>query len=147
MPKAARKPTPTKRPPNGPFKRRKYLNIPVFQTPAGEFVGRDHAGPKTQVADSQKEFRRMMVLINLEDQGVIQNLQCALRRGKRRFRLHAQGGVQICSYTPDYVYVRAGRLVAEDCKGKRTAKLYTYRLKKLWMLVEYKIQVIESPDE
>lgn len=128
-------------------KRRKYLNVPVFQTPAGEFVGRDHAGPKKQIADSQKEFRRMLALCRLEDMGAIQNLHCSLRRGKRRFRLHAQGGEQICSYTPDYVYVRGGRMVAEDCKSARTASLYTYKLKKIWMLAEYRITVIESPDE
>jgi hypothetical protein len=107
----------------------------VYRTPAGRIVGADHAGPKRKVADSQREYRRLVELQSLERAGVIRQL-----RTQRPIRL-VVNGVKIGVYRCDFSYLRNGRLVIEDVKGVRTA---VYKLKKLLVKALHGIDILET---
>lgn len=117
-------------------RRSKYAAEPVYVTPAGEYVGRSHPGPKTKVADSRREFKRFLELTAAARAGRIQGL----RWQSVTFRLHGPGGSVLTRYRPDAVYVERGRRVVEDVKGHRTR---AYKLKRKWMKDEYGIEVRE----
>lgn len=110
--------------------------MPVFLTPAGEYVGREHAGPKKKVADSRREFRRFLELAALEAAGRISGL-----RFQVPFKLRADGGGVVAVYVADFVYVENGFRVVEDAKGKPTP---LYKLKRKWMLLQYEITIRET---
>ncbi len=114
----------------------KMRNKRVYLTPAGRVVYQDHEGPKTKIADSLAEYRRLLVLQAEAKWGRIQHLQC-----QRRFTLHAMGGGKVCTYVADFVYMRNGVRIVEDSKGMRTAM---YKLKCKWMLLEYGITILET---
>lgn len=101
-------------------------------------VGADHQGPKTKVADSKKEFRRLGVLVGLVQSGRIHSL-----RQKRTFWLHVNG-VRMCRYIADFVYIVGGRLVVEDVKSDMTRSLPMYKLKKKWLRIEYGLRILET---
>lgn len=83
-------------------------------TPAGRIVGRDHAGPKRKLADSQKEYRRLLELQALERAGAIHQLrsQVAYWLTKR--------GQKIGRIVIDFRYIRGGVMVFEDVKSPAT---------------------------
>ena len=110
----------------------------MYVTPAGEYVRRGHSGPKKKVFDSEKEYRRFLLLRAWQAAGLISMLRCQVS-----FRLHAAGGILICRYRADFTYVRGGRLVVEDVKSKITAAHPVYRLKKKWLLAEHGIEICE----
>ena len=62
---------------------------------AGEVVGREHAGEKRKVADSQKEYRRLLELRAEEQAGRIRQL-----RTQVRFVLRVNGVKVGASYEP-----------------------------------------------
>jgi hypothetical protein len=111
----------------------------MFRTPAGEIVGRDYDGPKKKIADSRKEFRRLLELVALRDAGVISFL-----RTQVRFNLHGPNGSRLSAYVADFVYVVRGRRVVEDVKSRITKLDKMYRLKKSWLLDEHGIEIIET---
>jgi hypothetical protein len=111
----------------------------MFRTPAGEIVGRDYDGPKKKIADSRKEFRRLVELVGMRDAGLIQFLRVQVR-----FKLHGPNGTPICAYVADFVYVVGGRRVVEDVKSRITKRDPVYRIKKAWLLDEYGIEIIET---
>ncbi len=116
----------------------KYRNNPVFITPAGEFVRRGHPGPKTQVFDSEKEYRRYLVLREWQAAGLISML-----KPHRNFPLHSIGGEKVSAYEADFTYILNGRLVVEDVKSSFTRMNPVYKLKKKWMKAEYGIDITE----
>lgn len=109
----------------------------MFVTPAGEVVGRGYEGEKRKVADSLKEYRRMLELQAMERAGQIRQL-----RTQVRFVLRVNG-VKVAAYWADATYIRNGRLVVEDVKSEMTKRLAVYKLKKLLMLACWGIDIIE----
>ena len=116
-------------------KQPKYRNKPVYVTPHGEIVMASHAGPKTKIFDSQREYRRWRELFAQQQAGRISGL-----RRQVPFKLHVNG-IAICRYVADLVYVENGQRVVEDVKGRKTAM---YLLKRKWMLAEYGIEIRET---
>jgi hypothetical protein len=116
----------------------KYRNRAVFITPGGVIVGREYPGEKTKVADSEKEYRRELVLRADEAAGRIIGL-----RKQVKFKLYGRGGTAICSYVADFVYLTPTRQIVEDVKSKITRKLRVYRIKKKLMKDNYGITIAE----
>lgn len=115
--------------------RSKYRNQPVYRTPDGLIVGSDHPGPKTKVADSRKEYRRLLELLAEQAAGTIQWL-----RTQRSFKL-VVNGVFVCRYRADFLYIRDGRQVVEDTKGAITD---VYRIKRALMKAVHGIEILET---
>lgn len=113
----------------------KYRNKRVYRTPDGLVVGDEHPGPKTKIADSRREYRRLLVLLAEQKAGSIQWL-----RTQVRFKL-VVNGLLICRYVADFVYIRDGRQVVEDSKGARTD---VYKLKKALLKAIYNIDILET---
>lgn len=113
----------------------KYRNRRVYRTPDGLVVGEDHPGPKEKVADSRKEYRRLLELRREEAAGAVRWL-----RTQVSFKL-VVNDVLVCRYRADFVYVRGGRQVVEDCKGMRTD---VYRLKRALMRACLGIDILET---
>lgn len=94
---------------------------------------------KTQVDgrtfDSKKEARRYMELRDEQRAGLITGLRLQVR-----FPIHVKGR-RICAWVADFVYVRAGRLVVEDCKGVRTD---VYKLKAKLVMAVHGIEILET---
>ena len=92
--------------------------------------------------DSMKEANRYAELLLLQKAGRVTDLRRqvkfvlipsqTLKNGKH---------VPPVSYVADFVYVRDGHEVVEDCKGYKTA---VYQIKKKLMLYQYKIEIVES---
>lgn len=118
-------------------KRRKYRNKPVYQTPDGSIVGAEHTGPKKKIADSLREYRRLLELQAEERAGRIRQL-----RTQVRFVLRVNG-LKIGAYWADSTYIRGGRLVVEDVKSDMTRRLAVYKLKKLLVRALYGIEITE----
>lgn len=97
-----------------------------------------YPGAKVKVADSLKEYRRLLTLLADSKAGRIHGLQYGTNQ--RSFPL-AVNGILITRYRADFVYIRDGRLVVEDTKGFKTEK---YKLKKLLMLAIHGITIVES---
>lgn len=84
--------------------------------------------------DSDHEASRAQQLALMERNGEITGL-----REQVKFAL-VVGHTLIAEYIADFVYVRDGKSVVEDAKGKKTRD---YIMKKKLMLAIYKIEVIE----
>lgn len=85
--------------------------------------------------DSKKEARRYIALKTEQQAGLIQGLRIQVG-----FRLKV-AGITICFYRADFVYVRQGRRVVEDCKGMKTR---VYEMKKKLMRACYGIEIEET---
>lgn len=92
--------------------------------------------------DSMKEANRYTELQLLHKAGKITDLRRqvkftlipsqTLKNGKH---------VPPVYYVADFVYLRDGHEIVEDCKGYKTA---VYQIKKKLMLYQYQIEIIES---
>lgn len=98
-------------------------------------MGEGHAGPKKKIADSLKEYKRYLALKMESARGAIQGLRMQVS-----FPL-AINGVLICRYIADFVYVRNGVRIVEDCKGFKTPE---YKLKFKMMEAIHGITILES---
>lgn len=107
----------------------------MYVTPGGEVVGDEYDGPKRKVADSRKEYRRLVALQGEERAGRIH-----LLRTQRRFKLKVNG-VLVAVYVADFTYFRGRHLVVEDVKGKLTD---LYRVKKRLMKACHGIDILET---
>ena len=92
--------------------------------------------------DSKREANRWAELRLMERAGKIQKL----KRQVRYLLIPSQYRVGKCiereaSYIADFVYIKDGHLVVEDCKGFRTPE---YRLKRKLMLQLYDIRLVET---
>jgi hypothetical protein len=89
---------------------------------------------------SAREARRWQELQIRERAGEISNLQRQVR-----FDLHAHSvsasKEKVCLYVADFVYLRHGQRIVEDCKGFRTP---IYKIKRKWMRAEYGISILET---
>lgn len=106
-----------------------------------------------QTFDSRKEYARWCDLRLMERAGAITDL----RRQVKFVLIPAQyepsttgprGGVKrgpaiekSCYYIADFVYVKDGVTVVEDCKGYRTE---AYKIKRKLMLDRYGIRILET---
>lgn len=90
---------------------------------------------RTKIADSQKEFRRLVELRAEEAAGTIWGLLT-----QRTYRLRVNG-VLIGTYKPDFCYYRGGKWVVEDVKGKRTE---LFKWKARLMRACHNITVLET---
>lgn len=92
--------------------------------------------------DSMKEANRYAELQLLHRAGKITDL-----RRQVKFCLipsqHLKDGRHVppVYYVADFVYLRDGQEVVEDCKGYKTA---VYQIKKKLMLHQYGIEIVES---
>ena len=92
--------------------------------------------------DSKREANRWAELRILERAGKIQKL----KRQVKYLLIPSQYRDGKCiereaSYIADFVYIKDGHLVVEDCKGFRTPE---YRLKRKLMLQLYDIRLVET---
>lgn len=92
--------------------------------------------------DSKREANRWAELRILERAGKIQKL----KRQVKYLLIPSQYRDGKCiereaSYIADFVYVKDGHLVVEDCKGFRTPE---YKLKRKLMLERYDIRLVET---
>lgn len=92
--------------------------------------------------DSKREANRWAELRLMERAGKIQKL----KRQVRYLLIPSQYRDGKCvereaSYIADFVYIKDGHLVVEDCKGFRTPE---YRLKRKLMLERYDIRLVET---
>ena len=92
--------------------------------------------------DSKREANRWAELRILERAGKIEKL----KRQVKYLLIPSQyrDGKCVereCSYLADFVYIKDGRLVVEDCKGFRTPE---YKIKRKLMLQLYDIRLVET---
>lgn len=92
--------------------------------------------------DSKREANRWAELRILERAGKIQKL----KRQVKYLLIPSQYRDGKCiereaSYIADFVYIKDGHLVVEDCKGFRTPE---YKIKKKLMLQLYDIRLVET---
>ncbi len=106
-----------------------------------------------QTFDSRKEYGRWCALRLMERAGEITDL----RRQVKYVLIPAQygpdtvgprGGVKRGpllererTYIADFVYIKDGQTIVEDCKGFKTD---TYKLKRALMLYKYGIRILET---
>lgn len=88
--------------------------------------------------DSRKEARRWSLLQLSAHAGEITDL-----RRQVRYPLHAPGGIVVCTYVADFVYVQDGATIVEDVKSPATRKNAVYVIKRKWMAAEYGIEIQE----
>ena len=92
--------------------------------------------------DSKLEVRRYRELLHMEHSKLITELQV-----KPEFALHAPTPTgqleRIGSYTPEFSYLRDGKVHVEDCKAAPTRRLMHYRWKAHHFAIEYGLEVIE----
>jgi hypothetical protein len=92
--------------------------------------------------DSKKECVRWLELCRQQRAWEITHLERQVR-----FRLYVTGPygpVLICRYVADYVYMRGGSRVVEDCKSPMTKKLRDYQLKRKLMYGCLGITILET---
>jgi len=92
--------------------------------------------------DSKREANRWAELRLMERAGKIQKL----KRQVKYLLIPSQYRDGKCiereaSYIADFVYIKDGHLVVEDCKGFRTPE---YKLKRKLMLERYDIRLVET---
>ena len=92
--------------------------------------------------DSKREANRWAELRLLERAGKIEKL----KRQVKYLLIPSQYRDGKCiereaSYIADFVYIKDGHLVVEDCKGFRTPE---YKLKRKLMLERYDIRLVET---
>lgn len=91
--------------------------------------------------DSKKEAKRYKILVEMEDRGIISDLECQVRFVLiPKMRDEDGNAVRECAYKADFVYKQEGKIVVEDVKGYRTPE---YVIKKKLMLKEHGITVRE----
>lgn len=90
---------------------------------------------------SKKEGNRYLQLKKLQEEGIISNLKMQVPfilvepfvlNGKKYRKME---------YIADFVYIRDGKQIVEDCKGYRTE---VYKIKKKLMAYLYNIEIKES---
>ena len=87
--------------------------------------------------DSKKEAARYQELKLLKKAGEIEGLAL-----QQRFEiLPKHGRNRAVFYVADFVYVKDGKMVVEDCKGFRTD---VYKLKKKMFEYKYDIEILET---
>ena len=87
--------------------------------------------------DSKREAARYQELKLMERAGQIYGLAL-----QQRFELIPKHGKnRAVYYRADFVYVKDGKMVVEDCKGYRTA---VYKLKKKMFEYKYNIEILET---
>lgn len=103
--------------------------------------------------DSRKEEKRYQELLLLQRAGKIFELQRQVKfqlspTQREPDEKGPKGGVKRgrviehpCSYVADFVYLKDGHMVVEDCKGYRTPE---YIVKRKWMLEKYGIRILET---
>ena len=92
--------------------------------------------------DSKREANRWAELRLMERAGTIQKL----KRQVKYLLIPSQYRDGKCiereaAYIADFVYIKDGHLVVEDCKGFRTPE---YKLKRKLMLERYDIRLVET---
>lgn len=92
--------------------------------------------------DSKREANRWAELRLMERAGKIQKL----KRQVKYLLIPSQYRDGKCiereaSYIADFVYIKDGHLIVEDCKGFRTPE---YKLKRKLMLERYDIRLVET---
>ena len=96
--------------------------------------------------DSKKEAQRYLTLKQMQDDGIITQLEC-----QPRFKLidsqyfesigKKERGIE---YVADFSYKdKAGRTIVEDVKSAITAKDKAYRIKRKLMKYFYDIEILE----
>lgn len=90
---------------------------------------------KTGDCPSFKHHMRKIVLQSLEKHGEIQNLQREIP-----FSLDINN-IHICTYIADFVYIKNGKKIIEDVKGRISTE---YNLKKKLMLAIHNIEILET---
>lgn len=105
------------------------------------------------IFDSRREYKRWLKLKQLEQAGVIQDLQRQVcielipairepdRVGKRGGRIKGKLIERKANYIADFVYTENGVKIVEDVKGVRTKD---YILKRKLLLWRYGIKVRET---
>ena len=100
----------------------------------------DAAAVKAQY--SKLEVRRYRELLQMEHAKIITQLEV-----KPEFALHAPTPTgqleRIGAYIPEFVYLRNGKRVVEDCKAAPTRRLAMFRWKAHHFRLEYGLEVIE----
>lgn len=120
-------------------RRNKYgANAVYVDRTSGAVVPRSHPNAK-KIADSEKEHKHWLLLLQLSKLGIISGLE-----RQKPFKLHAVDEMGrrtlICRYVADFVYLQDGARRVVDVKGFRTA---IYNLKKKWMAGEHGITIEE----
>lgn len=105
--------------------------------------------------DSKKEERRFKELEQLQNAGIISDLERQVKfvliPAQREPDTVNEKGKTIkgkviereCSYYADFVYYQEGQLVVEDVKSKYTRKLPEYIIKRKLLLKNYQIRIKE----
>lgn len=87
--------------------------------------------------DSIREAERYLVLKDMEKHREIEDL-----RLQERFEiLPKHGRNRAVFYVADFVYMKDGKMVVEDCKGYRTD---VYKLKKKMFEYRYDTEILET---
>lgn len=95
--------------------------------------------------DSKKEYRRYLILQQMEKEGVISALRQQVQYELIPKQKDADGkAVRAAVYTADFVYDQGGALVVEDVKSAITRKKADYVLRKKLMLWRYGITIKET---
>lgn len=74
----------------------------------------------TEVFDSMKEYRRFLVLKQMQDKGEITKLE------RQRVFTVEVNSKHICKYKSDFTYLKNGKLKVEDVKGYKKGMGYSY---------------------
>lgn len=95
--------------------------------------------------DSRKEYKRYLVLKDLEDGGIIQNLRCQVPYELiPSQKVEGEKTLIVVKYIADFVYEQDGKEIVEDVKGYRGGKAYAmFAIKKKLMYYRYGIYVKE----
>lgn len=108
---------------------------------------------KTNGSASKKEAKRKFELELAERAGIISDLRCQVPYeliptqrwpdtvGPRGGIIKGKVRENSCVYRADFVYIRDGKLVVEDCKGFRTKE---YIIKRKLMLWVHGIEIYET---
>lgn len=89
--------------------------------------------------DSKYEYQRYLELKNMEDLGLIKNLETKIKfvLQQRHQYVDEDGKVKYLreiTYTPDFVYNEGRRLIAEDAKGFATE---VFKIKRKIFMAKY----------
>jgi hypothetical protein len=99
---------------------------------------------KSADGDSKKEVRRLQELRLLQAAGQIHSLIPQVRYRLIPAQTKTNGTIErALTYTCDFQYVEAGRLVVEDCKSPPTRALPRYIAARKMMLQLYDIEIRE----
>ena len=93
--------------------------------------------------DSRKEYRRFLVLSDMEKHGEIEKLERQVEFLLIPSQRGADGKVieRAVKYKADFRYIRDGKIVVEDVKGIKTKE---YIIKRKLMLERFGIRILET---